>query len=344
MIELITSRIPPLHSQLVFQDVFFKLLSQSEKLQIATGYISEEAVVDLKKVLESNSWPTLSLTVGMHYLEGVTRSQYDALALLNDYLVSSNRGGVNLVNRFKFHGKLYNFITDGKPFASIVGSSNLTNIAFSSRNFEVDVLLKEAGDISQIKEFIDRLNNQTIVVPFNEWKPTGFIEVSQLDGHEDVDRVPMDKLSEVFSKRAGLSFKIPLKASSDHQKSNLNAFFGKGREDSRGFIRPRPWYEVELIVPKEITSRPGYPAKDVPFRVYTDNGWTFECNVNGDFSKNFRSYNDLTILGKWLKGKLESKGGLKMGTLVTEETLDRYGRRDFDLIATNDPLVWLLEF
>ena len=80
------------------------------------------------------------------------------------------------------------------------------------------------------------------------------------------------------------------------------------------------------------------------FDVITDDGWSFKCKVSGDYSKNFRSEGDLKILGKWLKGRLENAGVLKVGDPVTKETLDLYGRNTFTLTKTNKTGIWYLDF
>lgn len=117
---------------------------------------------------------------------------------------------------------------------------------------------------------------------------------------------------------------ISLSRVDDQQKSNLNAFFGKGRENkSTGKIIPRDWYEVEIIVDAKTTNNPIYPHGD--FTALTDEG-SFICRTQGDRYKNFRSKDDLKILGRWLKGKLEKSGALKQFEPVTSETLQKYGR------------------
>jgi hypothetical protein len=70
----------------------------------------------------------------------------------------------------------------------------------------------------------------------------------------------------------------------------------------------------------------------------------FKCKTQGDYSKNFRSADDLKILGKWIKGRLEESGALIPGKAIDPSTLDRYGRRDVELISTSDPDIWLLNF
>ena len=156
-------------------------------------------------------------------------------------------------------------------------------------------------------------------------------------------------LRKFFLSKTNLSFKIPIKTATDAPQSNLNAYFGKGRENKKGFIKPRHWYEVELIVPKEVTSQHGYPQAGYPDKesiitVFTDDLWKFQCKISGDYSKNFRSADDLKILGRWIKGRLEEYGCLNIGEPVTDETLNCYGRDNFELISTTDPAIWILNF
>ena len=108
-------------------------------------------------------------------------------------------------------------------------------------------------------------------------------------------------------------------------QSNLNTFFGKGRENkSTGKVIPRDWYEVELIVDKKTSDNPIYPKGN--FIAHTDDGLTFACETQGANYKNFRSKDDLRILGRWIKGKLEKSGVLKLLEPVTSQTLQAYGR------------------
>ncbi|MCD7873058.1 MAG: NgoFVII family restriction endonuclease [Clostridiales bacterium] len=168
-----------------------------------------------------------------------------------------------------------------------------------------------------------------------------------LDGHEFVKKVSPHDIAAAIQNKTDISFDIPIKPYEVSPQSNLNVFFGKGRESKNGLVKPRHWYEVELIVPKTITCQPGYPQSktdDAEFDVITDDGWSFRCKVSGDYSKNFRSEGDLKILGKWLKGRLENAGVLKVGEPVTAETLKNYGRDTFTLTKTNIPGTWFLDF
>ena len=109
-------------------------------------------------------------------------------------------------------------------------------------------------------------------------------------------------------------------------RSNLNCCFGKGRwSRTTGIVRLREWYEVELISTMEVTANPQYPKGE--FLATTSDGFEFKAVTNGDYYKNLRSFDDLKILGIWLKGCLEDAGALSDDPqeLVTKETFEEYG-------------------
>lgn len=348
--NLILSNIPPVRFK--NKDVFTcfeDLLSDADGLRIASGYISADAVVELKNIFEINHKSFLELIIGMHGFDGFTRPQYEATKYLDDYLRSNKVGEVKIATAFRFHGKMYSFLKKDSPFASIIGSSNLSSIFDSQNTYEADMLIAEQGIVAEINGFISTLSEKACT-PFNQWEVKKFIESQnvQLEGHEGVEKISREELAQIFSELTKVSFNIPIKAD-DAPQSNLNAFFGKGRENKKGFVKPRHWYEVELIVPSSITSDKNYPKAGHPdnesiITVYTDDGWKFRCKISGDYSKNFRSADDLKILGRWIKGRLENAGALKVGQPVTNEVLRNYGRDNFELIGTSNPLVWLLKF
>ncbi len=347
--ELLLSNIPPLrlgHRDLssCFEDV----LQDADHLKIASGYVSAEALTELKKIIEVNKKPTLELFIGMHFFEGFTRIQYDAALYLDDFLRSKDLGSVSLATVFKYHGKLYSFANNDTAYAGIIGSSNLSGILQKHRNYETDLLLTDGDTIKQIHALISEL----CIKAGTPLKDIGDVKIiegkSLLEKHDRVSSVTRVELVSITTRRTGTVFHLPVKGDKA-PSSNLNTFFGRGRINQRGFVKPRHWYEVELIVPKNITDhvqypKAGYPETESVITVVTDDGWKFNCKISGQNSKNFRSEDDLKILGKWLKGRLESSGSLKIGTPVTDDVLRHYGRTTVDLIATDNPDLWLLDF
>ena len=348
--EFLFSNYPPMKTgSKTFSDTFYGLIPQTSKLDIAVGYVSSDALIELQKTIELNSnIRTLNLIVGMHYFDRFTKLQYDAAMHLNDFLTSNKLGGVRLVHAFRYHGKLYSYSNDEGPFAGIIGSNNLSSIVDGGvRVYESSVLLRDAVSAKQMNDFISRLM-QTSTKNIAELEIDTFNdENALLDGHEFVEKVSPQKLASAMCAKTDVAFEIPIKPYEVSPQSNLNVFFGKGRESKNGLVKPRHWYEVELIVPKSVTSQPGYPQSQTDnavFTVITDDGWSFKCKVSGDYSKNFRSEGDLKILGKWLKGRLENAGVLTVGTPVTADTLKRYGRNSFTLTQTTMTGVWFLDF
>lgn len=343
--EFLQSNFRPLKTNsLNFLNTFDELIILSDRIQIASGFITADSVAELHRIVELNSKPKIDLVIGMHYFNGFTKKEYQASLDFGNYLLKRNMGGVYLSTAFKYHGKAYSFMKNNEPIAGIVGSNNLSSITEYSRVYETSVLLKEKEANLELLSFINNLVQ--VSKPINECEITRFNEYNKLlFEHDGVERIDSNATPSISLK--DISFKIPLKAGNDHLKSNLNVFFGKGREDKRRFVKPRHWYECELIVPVEITSKKGYPKKEDGnnvFNVITDDGWKFKCKVSGTNNKNFRSEGDLKILGKWIKGRLENAGALNVGNPVTEETLKKYGREDFDLIKTGIDNTWFINF
>lgn len=344
--SLLYSKIPPLiYDNDSFAEAFEKLLLPSDRLKIASGYISEESLMELKSVLDfyisEKKTKRCDLTIGMHGREGFTRPQYEAAKSLGVFLAEYEIGAVRLCTAFKFHGKVFSFYKDNAPFASIMGSSNLSNMV-ESKQWEVDYIFTDGkilGELDNLhNDLIEKATKNILELP----APDKFLDNHDLlQGRTGVGKLTANDLETYKAQRNGLTFDIPLKAEA---KSNLNAYFGKGRLSSNGAIRPRPWYEVEIIVPASITRLDGYPHSGTVFNAVTDDGWMFKCNISGQNDKNLRSEDDLKTLGRWIKGRLESAGILQVGQPITDEMLQRYGRRNITFSQTKDPETWYLDF
>jgi len=345
--EFIFSNYPPVKTQFsTFSDTFYNLLPNTDELDIAVGYVTSDSLIELQKAVELNKVRTLNLIIGMHYLEKFTQVEYKTAMRLNEYLQDNHAGEVRLVTPFRFHGKMYSFQKCATPFAGLIGSDNLSSIVGNHTGvYEAALLISETPSLQQMKAFIEGLK-QTATDNIAKLSITQFKSTNPLlEGQDGVSRVSNDELAYYKEKLSDIRFEIPIKIEA---KSNLNAFFGKGRENmNTHVIKPRHWYESEIIVSKHITTRTNYPQAETPsasFYVITDDGWKFKCKVSGQNSKNFRSENDLRILGKWLKGRLENAGSLVVGEPVTQDVLKDYGRNTISLIKTTSNDLWYLDF
>jgi hypothetical protein len=350
--EFLFSNLPPVRTSCsAFAEIFYSLIPEATRLDIAVGYVTADSLAELKQTIAYNgNIETLNLIIGMHYWDKFTMLEYNAAVGLNDFLRGERRGEVRLVRPFRFHGKLYLYSNANGAFAGIIGSNNLSSIVDSrTRTYEASALLREQTQAAQMRDFIERLSvdatENLADCPITDFKQSNKL----LEDHENVKKVAPDEKADVISSLTETQFIIPLVKNGEvPPKSNLNVFFGTGRlVRAKGVIQPRHWYETELIVPSTITNLPDYPQKDTPsaiFNVVTDDDWSFSCKVSGDYSKNFRSEDDLKILGKWIKGRLENHGVLEVGHPVTPDTFVRYGRDNFTLTKTTTPNIWYLDF
>lgn len=304
--------------------MYNRLVDSATDFNIATGYITNDSIAALKQIVEfRDGGLNLSLFIGMNYLEGFTKPQYNAVKELDCYLSRNDVGHVYLSSQALFHGKMYSFMQGKSCLASFVGSSNLGSFVGTSQNYiEADLLLKNEDGL-QINSYISQITS-SLGTEFREITIDKFREVESelLKGYSYVKKLSKEQLQKELKETTGRYVDIPLKTEA---KSNLNTYFGKGK--IKGKYSPRGWYEVEIILGKNLPGVDLLPNKDEgSFEVITSDGYSFDCSRQGDYSKNLRSDYDLKILGRWIKGQMENCGALEIGTPVTEETLRKFGK------------------
>lgn len=323
-----------------YSTVYQEQLFESKQVFQCSGYVATDALVELRALLEQcNLLERFDFCIGMARFDGLTRDQITAVDALNQYLVDSGIGGVFVSVSMPVHAKVALFLGDKRSV--LLGSSNLSSLTRATRQYEVDVLIKDDELLEdEIDSFFTLLANSSM--PWLE--VVSGIPLIAAGTHPLVNLAGVERCEarSIFREEVLLEFEIPIKT---ERKSGPNVFFGKGRESKNGRIIKRPWYEVEFIVPKSITTLPGYPTEQAfpdGFRVVTDDGFSFECLSSGDYSKNLRSKGDLETLGRWLKGRLEQAGSLDPGEYVTETVLQKYGRNTVTLRFTKSQQ-WTLD-
>lgn len=325
-----------------FFESFEAMAQESDEIIIASGYLSVGSLVFLRENIVA--LPPTTMCIGMHYSEGFTRAQYGALSKLRESQLESAKGAVYICKAFPFHGKTYTFLKGGEPKAAIVGSSNIScidPIRANSRVYEVDVLVNNQESLKHLSTLQKGLMTKA-AIRFEDYHDPKIVENNRMMADAlDVETLSRDEISSIWQKSTGLEFELPLKCT---QKSNMNVFFGKGRLTTKtGLVRPRPWYEIEVIVSKSITEKHGYPRHS-SFDVVTDDGYKFKVFTGGDYSKNLRSKQGLSTLGIWIKGRMENAGVLRPGEFIVPDMLLNYGRDSVTLMETSLANTWLLDF
>ena len=309
-----------------FKTILKKEFKSTKNIVVASGYASTDIIREFKTdfVRIAKSGGSAKLLLGMAFYEGLSQTKLDVLhGLCKDLNKINSDSGVYVTYTRKYHGKVYHF-DNGTQDNIFVGSSNFSTSG-TSGNIECTISVNDSTTKNKVKDFLTYLLSKEnsvsilkadIVVPGSK-KYKEKVSLITLDGLKRYDPASIDVSTLP-------KFVYPLNRVAEKQKSSLNVYFGKGRLNTKtGYVKPRPWYEIELIANKDLNSNPLYPKGD--FDAYTDDGYIIPMRTQGDYFKNIRSKKSLQIFGMWLKGKLQKTGSLIPLTPVTLDTLIDYG-------------------
>ncbi len=375
--QLLYSNILPLgteEGQQTIIDCFNDQVSKADRVEIAVGYTSAASISELEMLVEKWGIKKIRLTIGMYYIEGMPEGAYHTAIKLNQKWVESGIGEIRIVKAFKYHGKVYCFYKGGKPFSAMIGSANLGAIkleASNRRQYELSAITTNADELEKIAQHIDKINEPICSANIAEIKGMPLIREinTALNGIELVTSVPETNVAFYERCKAYGQFLLQLKVPKADErymddgkhftKSNINVCYAAPRSKRKA----RDWYETQLTVGADIYKMEGYPEKNKPFFVVTDDGYWFKAHTTSDNNKQFSAVGDELIMGRWLKGRLAAAGIVKPVNntaedtdrqgMITQEMLDEYGcdRLQFKktgqtaLDEDGNPLdVWMLSF
>lgn len=375
--QLLYSNILPMgtdDNQTTIIDCFHEQLKSADQVEVAVGYTSYASLIELDKLVTENNISKICLNIGMYYIEGMPEHSYHTAVKLNQKWNSERKGEIRMIKSFKYHGKVYCFYKNGKPFSAIIGSANLGVIkleASNRRQYELSAITTDPDELISIANHIEDLKAPNISENIGNLSSVPLIrEVNTaLNGIELVTSVPKSNIDFYARCQAYVSFFLKLKVPrSDERhiddgrhytKSNINVCYAAPRSRRKA----RDWYETQLTVGADVYHMEGYPEKNKPFFVITDDGYWFKAHTTSDNNKQFSAVGDELIMGRWLKGRLAAAGIVKpvnntaedterLG-MITQEMLEEYGcdRLVFKktgqtaLDTDGTPLdVWMLSF
>lgn len=375
--KLLYSDILPLgtsEGQQTIINCFNEQIAKSDRVEIAVGYISRAALEELDNLVEEHNISSICLTIGMYFIEGMPEGSYNTALEINKKWTETGIGEIKIVKAFKYHGKVYCFYKDGQPFSAIIGSANLGVIKLDANNrrqYEISSVTDDATECKEIAEFLEKLKAQNcsdnianiIGMPIVREVNTS------LSGIDTVTQIPQTGVQLYEQHKTDVSFVLPLKVPAYDErhmddgkhftKSNINVSYAAPRSKRKS----RDWYETQLTVSKAITRSEGYPEKNKPFFVVTDDGYWFKAHTTSDGNKQFSAVGDELILGRWIKGRLAAAGlvtpvndtqaDTDRKGMITKEMLQAYGCDSLVLSKTDQKAldedgteldVWVLSF
>ncbi len=312
-----------------FDDKFYQQLKESQRVRIASGYLSLDVLRRYESLLlEKAQKYQCQILLGMAFYEGISQEQLDNVSRINKkMLFMETNSGFFVAQGRKYHGKIFQI--NGKTY---LGSSNFSSSGFKG-NIEATVECTTEQEI-KINLFLDSLfsDEHSIKVENARIPIKGKIKLADEGIESTWEQLRRYDINSIFTEimfdSKVASYNLLEKAT--YCKSNLNAFFGKGRIDPKTkIIAPRPWYEFEMIASKKIWESKDYPEGS--FIVYTDDGYIIPMLVSGTNSKNLRTKGGLQVFGRWFKGRLEDAGVLNKFNLITPDTILEYGKTQLNL-------------
>ncbi|WP_019543632.1 restriction endonuclease PLD domain-containing protein [Selenomonas bovis] len=345
--KLLYSNILPLgtrEGQETIIDCFNEQMKKADRVEIAVGYTSSASLDELERLVDSYGLHSICLTIGMYYIESMPERSYRQALKINQKWRDAGIGEIRLVKAFKYHGKVYCFYKDGVPFSAIIGSANLGAIkleASNRRQYETAALTEDAAEAAETAAHIESLKSVSADIADIKDIPLVRETNTALNGIELVTPVPQPNVVFYEQRPAEVSFYLQLKVpKSDERflddgkhftKSNINVCYAAPRSKRKA----RDWYETQLTVGAQIYKMDGYPAKNVPFFVITDDGYWFKAHTTSDNNKQFSAVGDELIMGRWLKGRLAAAGivtpvnntaqDTERKGMITQEMLEEYG-------------------
>lgn len=375
--EVLYSDILPLgcnNTQSTIIDCFDRQMKMADRVEIAVGYTSNASISELDNLVDKYKTNQICLTIGMYFIEGMPESAYHTAMKINKKWLDAGKGEIRIIKSLKYHGKLFCFYKNGKPFSAIIGSANLGVIkleAANRRQYEISALTTDRSEASEIAKHIEQLKSFNCSDNIANIVGMPIIrEINKsLNGITLVKPVPPSNVEFYKQCEPCVSFSLKIKVprfderhiddKKHYTKSNINVCYAAPRTKRKS----RDWYETQLTVGADVYSMKGYPNKNEPFFIVTDDGYCFKAHTTSDNNKQFSAVGDELIMGRWLKGRLVAAGIVKpinntatdtdrIG-MITEEMLDEYGcdRLVFKktgqtaLDEEDKPLdVWMLSF
>lgn len=348
-------------------------ISTAEYVCIAVGYVSRASILELDTLVRKSHVKHVTLTIGMYYFEGMPESSFYTACEVNEAWKKDGIGEIRIVRVCKYHGKVFCFYRNGLPSSAIIGSANLGAIkldATNRRQYEIAILTDSAEDCQQVSEIIKRLNSQSCSANIDDIPNMPLVREQNvaLNNIDTVMHIPKSDVDAYQRHLTDISFALPIKVPAYAErhmddgkhftKSNLNVCYAAPRSARRS----RDWYETQITVDKGLTLLPGYPEKNKPFYVITDDGYRIKVHTTSDGNKQLSAVGDELILGRWIKGRLAAAGLVtpvndtqkdkERAGMITREMLLRYGCERLVLTKTTkqaydgDELldVWMLSF
>ena len=319
-------------------------IAKSDRVDIAVGYVSLASLEELDRLICENKIKQIVLVIGMYYIEGMPEKTYHTAVRLNKKWQDMGIGEIRIVRSLKYHGKVYCFYKNNAPISAVIGSANLGVLKLEANNrrqYELCSLTEDISETQELADIVERIKAPICSINIADVDDMPLIREQNvsLTGIDTVEELPKNDI-ELYSKhKTNLTFTLPLK---------VPAFSERFMDDKKHYTQ---------------STLPGYPKRNEPFFIVTDDGFMFKAHTTSDNNKQLNAVGSEHILGYWLKGRIAAAGLVtpvhdtqkdtdRIG-MITKEMLEAYGCDSLTFTKTNKKAadedgneldVWIVEF
>ena len=84
--SILYTNVPPLRTDNTkdnFRDKFYEYIKQADSVEIATGYVSQDSLEDLDRLIAEYNISHINLVIGMYFIEGMPENIFNTLIRMN---------------------------------------------------------------------------------------------------------------------------------------------------------------------------------------------------------------------------------------------------------------------
>jgi hypothetical protein len=305
----------------------------SNELYIVSGYASATfARRHIKDLLEHINVENLSLNL----IIGMPSKRVDHVAYLqlHEEFGPSFKGYYLNSGAAPVHSKVFSWYKSGAPVLGFTGSANYSQFGFFEAK-QINQLVED--DAIGIKAFFDELLQRSSFIPDVEIKNLPKVRSPKIVGSiapSEIEWIIPEKSVRIsFLDRQG---NLPA-------VSGLN--WGQRTENRKDPITgvvttvKREPNQAYLSLKGDSRKEGFLPKRAYNFTLSTDDGHSFDCVRAQDGDKAIQSTNNNSELGLYFRRRL----GLKDGSFIRTEDLEKYGRTDYT-ITKIDEENYILDF
>ena len=160
-------------NQQTIDDSIREQIIKADRVDIAVGYVSLASLEELDKLITENDIKKIVLIIGMYYVEGMPEKSYHTAIRINKKWQDAGIGEIRIVRSLKYHGKVYCFYKDDKPFSAVIGSANLGVLkleASNRRQYELASLTEDADEAQEMANIVERIRTPICSINIAEVK------------------------------------------------------------------------------------------------------------------------------------------------------------------------------